>query len=377
MKDLIRFATKETVGTVDREKGVIYGVSVITVGEAKGHGMYVDETMLEQVLEKGQATGETGLKSRFDHPSACSRAIGTYTGRFHNFRRDDNKVRADLYLADVAAKSPDGDLRTYILDLAEEDPDAFGTSIVFRPDKPVEMDSAEKGKPGAPPDDDPYWLPHARVAALHHCDIVDEGAANDGLFGRPDYFAEQAERWATEHPGVIGKIMSNYFEWKQKQEEKKMSDELRKELDAQIAELTKQSETVTAELSEATKTIEGFEAVKAEAVETATEETRDGIFQAIKDRLENFEDASFVLETIELSDEEVKDKFIERTKAALKKESGETAVDFSDNTNNDDDAKFEDKVAEKVEAGLSRAEATKACVREYPELHEDYKKRNG
>jgi len=207
-KDLLRFATKSPrVGDIDREKGIIYGVSIITIGEAKGHGQYIDETMLVQVLEAGKHAEPIGLKSRFDHPGACSRAIGTFTGRFHDFRRDEDQDRADLHLADAAASSPEGDLRTYILDLAAEDPDAFATSIVFRPDESMRPDSANKGKDGFPPEDDPYWLPHVRLAALHHCDIVDEGAANDGLFGRPDYFAEQAEKWMEEHPDLVGKTL--------------------------------------------------------------------------------------------------------------------------------------------------------------------------
>jgi hypothetical protein len=38
-------------GRIDRKRGTIYGVAVITAGEAKGHGMRVDMTTLEQVMD--------------------------------------------------------------------------------------------------------------------------------------------------------------------------------------------------------------------------------------------------------------------------------------------------------------------------------------
>ena len=38
-------------GTVDREKGAIFGVSVNTVGEAKGHGVHLEQSFVERVAE--------------------------------------------------------------------------------------------------------------------------------------------------------------------------------------------------------------------------------------------------------------------------------------------------------------------------------------
>jgi uncharacterized coiled-coil protein SlyX len=130
--------------------------------------------------------------------------MGTVVGRFKNFRRDGLQARADLYLLASAADSPAGDYRTYILNLAEEDPNAFATSIVFR------SGEAEEFSPNDYPhldENDPFFYPHARIKSLTHCDVVDEGAANDGLFGRPDYLAEQAERWSKENPQAVKAFM--------------------------------------------------------------------------------------------------------------------------------------------------------------------------
>ncbi len=210
-KKLIKFKsnTDNQSGPVDRESGIILGVSVITGNrEALGHGSFIDETMVDQVVEAGNDVGKQGLKARFDHPSACFKSIGTAIGRFKNFRREGEKAVADLHLLDSAASSPEGDLRTHVLDLAEEDPDIFATSIVFQMDEAEEFsaeDFPEKDE------EDAFFLPHARLKKLMACDIVDEGAANDGLFGRPDYLAEQAEKWGKENPEIVESVITNYF----------------------------------------------------------------------------------------------------------------------------------------------------------------------
>lgn len=368
-RGLTRYAMgKDLVGEIDRENGIVYGVSVITIGEAKGHQEYVDETTIEQVLAAGVAAEPAGIKSRFDHPNACSRSIGTYTGRFHSFRRDGEKVRADLHLADVAAKAPDGDLRTYIMDLAEEDSDAFATSIVFRPDKP---EIFEPGPEDDVAEDDPVRFTHVRLAALHACDVVDSGAANDGLFGRPDYMAEQAERWARDNPGIIGRILKGYSDHKQKQEAKEMAEKTHEETKKALDELTTQfSETKTA--LEAAKTeIKELKAGNETAVADARKEARAEAFASLKARLEKYGDHDFVIETIELSDDEVKDQYIERVQSGKLKvgDQGETTVDFSE-SGDGDKATFEDKVQEKVEAGEARGKAIQLCAREFPELHQ-------
>jgi hypothetical protein len=74
---------------------------------------------------------KAGIKARFGHPNICSTALGTYLGRYRNFRRSAGKVMADLHLDLSAARSPKGNLYDYILTLAETNPDMFGASIAF------------------------------------------------------------------------------------------------------------------------------------------------------------------------------------------------------------------------------------------------------
>lgn len=372
-KSISRFDSNNSVGSVDKEKGIIYGISIITVGEAAKHGVFVDETMVNQVVEKGKAKEPLGLKSRFDHPGACSRAIGTFTGRFHNFRRDGLQARADLFLAESSAISPDGNLREYILELAEEDPDAFATSIVFTNAEPFIPDQETMGQDGLPAKDDPYWYPHSRVDSLYHCDIVDEGAANKGLFGRPDYWAEQAEKWSNEHPGVIGKIIANYYESKQKKEDEKMAEKDIKEIEQELSSVVADRDMKIEELDASVKTIETLTAETEVKITEALAKGSADVFASIKDRVELFKNVDFVLDTIEMSIEDAKTKFIETKKDESDKREY-SKVEGGDG-GNDDAETFENKVADKIEFGLSKKDAIRKCASEFSELHQEYIKR--
>lgn len=187
---------------VDREKRVVNGYAVITRGEALGHGVWIDSDMLDQVVEQGNAAPK-GVKSRFTHPGLCSDGLGKYLGRARNFRRDGDVVRADLHFSPVTAKSPefDKDPAEYIMDLAEKDPEAFATSIVYYPDRGAEDrftadNTDEHGDFISPDEDNARNLPHSRCASLEASDLVDEPAANPGgFFSRGEEAAVNAEKF--------------------------------------------------------------------------------------------------------------------------------------------------------------------------------------
>ena len=142
-------------GQVDRESGVIRGVAVITKGPALGHGMFVDDLTLSQVMEQAK-TYSGGLKVKLDHTTSASEIVGY----LREFRIDGDMVRADLHLLRSSPR------REYILELAETIPDTFGLSIAF---------SGTDEKIGD------HWF--ARCAEIYSADIVSEPAANpSGLF---------------------------------------------------------------------------------------------------------------------------------------------------------------------------------------------------
>lgn len=171
---------------VDREAGVIRGMSVVTEGEALGHGLWLDGEFLDSVVTAGNAK-KGGIKSRFTHPGLSSDGLGTMLGKVSNFRRDGNRVLGDLTFAKTAFNTPNGDLASYVMDLAEESPDSFGTSIVYTPNREAEQEFASKnpgpdGKFVSPDPKNKRNYRHARLAALSADDVVDDPAANPGGF---------------------------------------------------------------------------------------------------------------------------------------------------------------------------------------------------
>lgn len=183
---------RQSPASVDRDggmfgAGVIRGVSAITRGEALGHGMWVDGEMLSQVAD-AVASKADGVKVRFTHPGLSSDGLGTLLGRFTGGEVVGEQVFGDLHFAKSAHATPDGDLAEYVMTLADETPDLFGTSIVFERDLGAEelmlaTYADAKGQFVSPDPMNTGNLPHARLASLRAVDAVDSPAANpDGLF---------------------------------------------------------------------------------------------------------------------------------------------------------------------------------------------------
>lgn len=197
---------------VDRKAGRILGYVVAQEGpfrEPDPRGEF-DLLSLRRIVGLMEAKPR-GTKVRFGHPGLSSDGVGTYLGRAVNPRLDAvtverggkavrlRAVRADLHFSESAGgNNPNGNLREYLLGLAEEDPAALGSSLVVEPEEEVRLNGD-----GTPQTDQggnrlpPLWRPRA----IHASDIVDEGAAVDGLLSAgvdvdalPD--ALQRQGWA-------------------------------------------------------------------------------------------------------------------------------------------------------------------------------------
>lgn len=182
---------------VDQEAGVIRTVKVCSEGEAAGHGFHVDEEFIATLVSQGNGS-KKGLKARFGHPTMCSEALGTFIGRFKNFSkgttvRDDGTKAAccfaDLHLSESAKDTPNGDLHGYVMAMAENEADMFGTSIVFKTGPRYRRNS--KGEKIYPRNQAGEWNDefdqaggpdYVECEQLMACDCVDDPAANDGLF---------------------------------------------------------------------------------------------------------------------------------------------------------------------------------------------------
>ena len=149
---------------------VIEGVSIISIGEAKGHGLYVDETTLMQVKECAE-TYKGGVKVNLDHGAGIKDIVGFV----NNFRIVGKQLLGDLNLLET---SP---MRDYVLEISSKLPDTFGISIAFTgPIREVE------------------GLAFASCTELYSADLVQTPAANaTGLFSftakQVDSFSKQME----------------------------------------------------------------------------------------------------------------------------------------------------------------------------------------
>ena len=189
---------------VSRENRTISDVAVITRGPALGHGVWIDEEFVADVVALGD-NSKNGVVSHYTHGDLSGDGLSKKLGRLNNFRVAENgeKAIADLTLFKAAEKSPDGNLSAHIMQLAEEAPKDFGASISFSRDAKSEelfyaanlknVDGEQKFV--SPDKENIENLPHARIAALHATDIVGEPAANaNGLFAHGNKLPAQAER---------------------------------------------------------------------------------------------------------------------------------------------------------------------------------------
>jgi hypothetical protein len=149
---------------------VIEGVSIISIGEAKGHGLYVDETTLMQVKECAESY-KGGVKVNLDHGAGIKDIVGFV----NNFRIVGEQLLGDLNLLET---SP---MRDYVLEISEKLPDTFGISISFS--GPIEEIDG---------------INFARCTELYSSDLVQTPAANaTGLFS---FTAKQVDTFAKQMP---------------------------------------------------------------------------------------------------------------------------------------------------------------------------------
>ena len=186
------------VTNIDRELGIIQGVTIARIGPAKGHNGFVDRIFLLQIVDNA-ASKPAGIKARFGHPNMCSQALGTYLGRFKNYSYSGDQVKADLHLDDTAKNTPSGDLYSYVLDMAEKNPDMFGASIVFEIGESVFLEEEVDGEK--------IEKEYFRLKELRATDIVDEPAATDGLFSA-NTFPGIATQFLDENPEIMDLIFT-------------------------------------------------------------------------------------------------------------------------------------------------------------------------
>ena len=145
------------------EETELGGVSILEVGEAKGHDRFVDKTSLETAL-KLMGSAKNGVKVKMNHGSGLDAVVGFA----RNPRIEGNRLVADLRLL---RNSPHYGL---IKEMASEAPDQFGVSLAF-----VNESETINGKD------------YIRPQSIASADLVSSPAATNGLFEEMVKFMEK------------------------------------------------------------------------------------------------------------------------------------------------------------------------------------------
>lgn len=145
---------------IDKDTGILSGVSMLTTGPVRNHGVYADERTLETVRACA-ASYEGGLKVKMEHGTGAKDIVGV----LYDYRIQPPNLRADLHLL---KNSPH---YGHLLEMSEVMPGAFGLSISFSGDREtVEIAPGLK-------------VEAMRCREIYSCDVVDSPAANpNGLF---------------------------------------------------------------------------------------------------------------------------------------------------------------------------------------------------
>jgi hypothetical protein len=171
------FETAATSTSVDKEKGVIYGVSLITSGiTAKGHDLEVDKTTLEQMLSCAEKKGKLPVK--WNHKTGAD----AVSGYIKNFRIEGAKLVGDWHLLKSHERF------NHALELASEMPECLGLSTSFRGEDEVVGERK-----------------FARCTELVSADLVASPAANpNGFFEEKTAPVDSAANDMADKPSAAG-----------------------------------------------------------------------------------------------------------------------------------------------------------------------------
>jgi len=151
----------------EMESGDFGGVSILEIGEAKGHDLFVDKLSLEKAKDiMNQAPN--GVKVKMNHGSGLDAVVGFA----RNARIEGNKLIADLKL--LKSSQHYG----LIKEMADEAPDQFGISLAF-----VNESESINGKD------------YIRPQSIASADLVSSPAATNGLFEEMIKFMEKVKEF--------------------------------------------------------------------------------------------------------------------------------------------------------------------------------------
>lgn len=248
---LAHFSAVAEYNRIDSAGGIIYGVSVITLGNAQGHNLKIDDKTLDQILAVAKSHTD-GIKVKFgnDHKAGVEDTIGA----LKEFRKDGDKVRADLHLFKSCGK------RDQIIEMAERIPNEFGLSAVFS-GSPEEIEKVK----------------FARCTEIYSVDLVSDPAANLSLFSKKDD-KDDDDKTEFEADGKTHTKACMCKECKMSKHKKSMSELLTPEVLAEFKKLIPDNTELTKRLEaiELARKDDAIATKKVELENLKSEASRDG-----------------------------------------------------------------------------------------------------
>jgi hypothetical protein len=166
------------------QAGVMRDVSLLQVGEAKGHGVYVDE----KSLETAQDVITEKVPAFLTHNGAMNDdRLLKQIGFFEGFYISENRLLAKRFIALDSFREDEPEKFNRLFDIASEIPETFGISLVFTHTLAwVLKNGKELAVQGDQiPSDAVRDIPSVRFVEIESADFVDAPASNDrGLFNQ-------------------------------------------------------------------------------------------------------------------------------------------------------------------------------------------------
>lgn len=190
---------------VNASEGVMTEISLIEVGEARGHGLYIDETSLETALD---VIGEN-IPAYITHEGALEDdRILREVGVFSEFYIEKDKLKARKFKALESFRDDEKVRFNRLFDIASEMPETFGVSLVFEAlVVHVMKDGTEVPADEVSPDDLENVVrefPSVRFVSIKSADFVDAPASNrKGLFSIQTNQTDMTDQIQTEQEEEI------------------------------------------------------------------------------------------------------------------------------------------------------------------------------
>lgn len=169
---------------VDASEGIMTDISLIEVGDARGHDLFIDEKSLESAIE---VIGDN-LPAYITHEGALDDdRILREVGVFSEFFIDGEKLKAKKFKALESFRDDEKIRFNRLFDIASEMPDTFGVSLVFeasifyimKDGKEIPADEITTKEA----DEIIREFPSVRFHSIKSADFVDAPASNrKGLF---------------------------------------------------------------------------------------------------------------------------------------------------------------------------------------------------